>query len=106
MPRLIQAHLRPADESAFFHSVADQEPVGDRREAVQSALNQTFRDFELVVSDNDDSNAATRDAIAKFKDPRIRLSTSGQLPMHENWENAFNLATGEHVLILRTNSVW
>src|SRR5438132_34039 len=74
------------------------EILGD---AIQSALRQTFSDFELIVSDNDDSATATRDAVAKFNDARIRyFRTSGQLPMHENWENAFNLATGEHVLIL------
>ncbi|MCI0541030.1 MAG: glycosyltransferase [Verrucomicrobiales bacterium] len=74
------------------------EIVGD---AVRSALNQTFGDFELVVSDNDDSDTATREAIAKFSDPRIRyFRTSGKLPMHENWENAFNLAAGEYVLVL------
>lgn len=74
------------------------EIVGD---AIRSALRQTFSDFELIVSDNDDSDTATREAIAKFGDARIRyFRTSGKLPMHENWENAFNLATGEYVLIL------
>ena len=69
--------------------------------AVESALAQGFRDFELVVSDNDDSETATRDVIGRFTDPRVRyLRTSGKLPMHENWENALRAARGRFVLIL------
>ena len=69
--------------------------------AIESALQQTFGDFELIVSDNDDSDTATAAATAKYSDPRIRYHrTSGKLAMHENWDNAFSLAQGKHVLIL------
>ena len=74
------------------------EIVGD---AIASALQQSFADFELVISDNDDSATATAQAVARFTDGRICYHrTSGKLPMHENWDNAFAHATGEHVLIL------
>jgi len=70
-------------------------------EAIQSILDQTFPDFELVVSDNDDSDVATRAVVATFSDARLRYHrTSGKLPMHENWENALRLATGRHVFVL------
>jgi glycosyltransferase involved in cell wall biosynthesis len=69
--------------------------------AIQSVLDQSDPDFELVVSDNDDSPEATRDAVRKFSDDRIRyFRTSGALAMHENWDNAFDHSTGRHVLIL------
>src|SRR5206468_5356538 len=69
--------------------------------AIQSVLDQTFGDFELIISDNDDSETATRDAVARFSDSRIRyFRTSGRLPMHENWENALACATGQHVLVV------
>lgn len=69
--------------------------------AIRSVLDQTFQDFELVVSDNDDSPTATRDAVAAFSDPRIRyLRTNGDLPMHENWENARRHATGKWMLVV------
>ena len=72
--------------------------VGD---AIRSVLEQTHHDWELVVSDNDDSNTATRDVVAGFQDPRIRyFRTSGKLAMHENWESAFQNSTGTHVLVL------
>ena len=74
------------------------EIVGD---AIQSVLNQTCGDFEIVVSDNDESPTKTREAVAKFSDSRIRyFRTAGNLPMHDNWENAFNQSSGEYVLIL------
>ncbi|HEX7859621.1 MAG TPA: glycosyltransferase family 2 protein [Verrucomicrobiae bacterium] len=69
--------------------------------AIESALAQTYGDLEIIVSDNDDSESATRDAVAKYGDPRIRyFRTSGKLPMHENWENALAQAQGQWVLIL------
>src|SRR5688500_17570347 len=69
--------------------------------AIESVLSQTFADFELIISDNDESNTATAEVVAKFTDPRIRyVRTSGNLPMHENWENAFLQARGRHVFIL------
>ena len=72
--------------------------VGD---AIRSVLAQTCPDWELVVSDNDDSDTATRDVVAGFHDPRIRYRrTSGKLAMHENWESAFQNSTGAHVLVL------
>lgn len=72
--------------------------VGD---AIRSVLEQTLHDWELVVSDNDDSNSATREVVAGFHDPRIRyFRTSGTLAMHENWESAFQNSTGSHVLVL------
>lgn len=69
--------------------------------AVQSVLRQQVGDWELIVSDNDESDTLTRDAIAKFNDPRVRyFRTSGKLSMHDNWENALSKATGKWVLIL------
>ena len=69
--------------------------------AVESALGQTFPDYELIVSDNDDSPTATAAVLSRYRDPRVRYCrTSGKLPMHENWENAYRQASGEHVLVL------
>jgi glycosyltransferase involved in cell wall biosynthesis len=74
------------------------EIVGD---AVRSVLNQTFGDFEIILSDNDDSDSATRDKIVEIQDPRLRyIRTSGKLPMHDNWENALVHARGRNVLVV------
>ena len=69
--------------------------------AIQSVLSQSFTDFELVISDNDDSPTSTRDVVAGFQDERIRyVRTSGALSMHENWDNAFLNASGLHILVV------
>lgn len=69
-------------------------------DAIQSVLDQTFADFELVISDNDDSEVATAQVVSKFKDERIKyFRTNGKLPMYENWDNAFDQAQGQHVLV-------
>jgi len=69
--------------------------------AIESVLGQSFADFEIILSDNDDSPTATAEVVARYGDPRLRYSrTSGRLPMHENWENAFLQAQGQQVLLL------
>lgn len=42
------------------------------REAVQSILDQTYRDFEFVVVDNGSTDSST-ETIRSFRDPRVRL---------------------------------
>jgi glycosyltransferase involved in cell wall biosynthesis len=69
--------------------------------SVQSVVSQSEPDWELVVSDNDESPELTRDVVSAFRDPRIRyLRTSGQLSMHDNWENALKNARGAWILVL------
>jgi glycosyltransferase involved in cell wall biosynthesis len=41
------------------------------KQAIESILNQTFRDFELIISD-DGSKDHSKDIIAFFNDPRIK----------------------------------
>lgn len=70
-------------------------------DAIRSVLRQTCGDFELIVSDNDDSPTASREVVEQFSDARLRYHrTSGRLPMHENWETALTLARGRYVLVL------
>lgn len=68
--------------------------------AIQSVLDQTYSQFELIVVDNN-SDRGVRDIIKDFNDPRIRYHRHQQtLPMAENWNSCFKLASGEWVSIL------
>lgn len=69
--------------------------------AIQSVLDQSFGDFEIIVSDNDDSETMTRDAVACFSDPRIKYyRTSGNLSMPDNWEFALSKSVGQYITVL------
>ncbi len=67
--------------------------------AIESALRQTFPDFEVIIADNDDGSA-TRDVVAQFKDPRVRYHRTGNLSMPDNWEAACAQARGEYLLLV------
>jgi hypothetical protein len=79
-------------------------PTFNRRElvgkAIESALRQTFTDFELVVSDNH-STDDTRSVIEQFDDPRVRyVRPPEHCILPEHWEFVRRQATGELVLLL------
>lgn len=65
--------------------------------AIQSVLNQTYTNLELIVVD-DNSPDATREVVASFDDPRIRYvrnETNLKLPRALN--RGFSLARGEYL---------
>jgi len=67
--------------------------------AIQSVLRQTYSDFEVVVVDNDDTDATAR-VVRQFKDSRLRYHRTGGLSMPDNWEAACAQARGEFLTIL------
>jgi len=68
--------------------------------AIQSVLNQTFEDFELIVSDNS-STDNTEQIVKDFSDKRIRyLKTEKTFPMYDSWEFALDHAKGEYITFL------
>lgn len=67
---------------------------------IQSVLQQTNPDFELIVQDNC-SSPETREAVARFDDARIVYHRSDQrISMHENWEQAFELTSGDFLIFV------
>jgi glycosyltransferase involved in cell wall biosynthesis len=65
---------------------------------IRSVLAQTFRDFELVISDNastDGTEAVCRDFAAR--DPRVRYSRNAEnIGLANNFNRAFQLAQGTY----------
>jgi hypothetical protein len=68
--------------------------------AVRSILNQTYDNFEVVVSDNcstDDTHAVA----SEFKDPRVRYArTPRHMVIADSWEFARTQARGKLILML------
>ncbi len=63
--------------------------------AIRSVLNQTFDDFELIISDNFSSDE-TPQVAQSFGDRRIRYFRSeAPLSMGDSWEFAISHASGE-----------
>ena len=76
------------------------------RKAIDSALTQTWRDFELVVAD-DGSTDGTRDYLAAIGDPRVRpiwLEHRGDLTSARS--AGLRHARGEWVAFLDSDDLW
>lgn len=68
--------------------------------AIQSALNQTYRDFELIIID-DGSTPETASAVNTFHDSRIRFLRNEQnLGYVRNWNRCLVEARSEFVIFL------
>lgn len=75
------------------------------KSALISALNQTYKNIEIVISDNC-STDNTHQVEADFKDPRINYhrskKTSGPI---ENWNKSVALSSGEFITFLTDDDV-
>lgn len=69
-------------------------------EAIRSSLAQTFSDFELLVVD-DGSTDRTREVVASFGDPRIRLvCNEGNRGIPYTRNRGLELARGDYIALL------
>ena len=76
------------------------------RECIQSALDQTYQDFEIIITDDGSSDGTVR-AIREFDDPRIQLYTHVQ----NNGactaaNNCIRKAGGEYIAMLSSDDAW
>ena len=70
------------------------------KEAVESALNQTYKNIELVICD-DHSTDKTVEVIQSYSDPRVKLFLNEKnLGMSGNWNNCLNHCTGEFIKLI------
>lgn len=75
---------------------------------IQSILNQTFSDFELIIVDNASADN-TEEVVRKFmeKDNRIRYYKNAKnIGMHPNWNRAIELATGDYIAIFHDDDLY
>jgi glycosyltransferase involved in cell wall biosynthesis len=76
------------------------------RDAIQSALNQTFQDFEIIVVD-DASRDSTGEVVQSFSDPRIvyiRHETNRGQGASRN--DGIRRGSGEYVALLDDDDEW
>lgn len=73
--------------------------------AVESVLNQTYDNFELLILDNDSSDG-TREWCEKIKDSRIRIfSSSKALNIEDSWGRILNLGKSEFVTMFAHDDI-
>jgi glycosyltransferase involved in cell wall biosynthesis len=67
---------------------------------IESALAQTFSDFELLIVD-DDSPDETAEVVSRYVDPRLRfLRNERRVGAEANWNRCLDLARGRYFKLL------
>ncbi|MEC4815905.1 MAG: glycosyltransferase family 2 protein [Scytonema sp. PMC 1069.18] len=76
------------------------------KEALTSAVNQTYKNIEIIVSDNCSPNNP-QSIVESFQDSRIRFfRNSSNLGMFTNTINTFKKARGKYVASLLDDDMW
>ncbi|AFZ02255.1 glycosyltransferase family 2 protein [Calothrix sp. PCC 6303] len=73
--------------------------------SIDSVLNQTFTDFELIII-NSSSNDATLEVVSQISDPRIQVYTHPQANVAVNRNIGAKYATGEFITFLDADDLW
>jgi glycosyltransferase involved in cell wall biosynthesis len=72
---------------------------------IESVLNQTLSDFELIVV-NDSSQDATLEIVSKISDPRIQVFTYPNAGPAVSRNRGFAHSTGEFIAFLDADDLW
>lgn len=73
------------------------------KKTIKSVLNQTFRDFELIIVDDNSPNDI-KSIVMEFNDPRIRYyrnsSNCGAVNVVDNWNICLDYAKGDFIMCI------
>ncbi|TAJ22641.1 MAG: glycosyltransferase family 2 protein, partial [Nitrospirae bacterium] len=76
------------------------------KQCLETILRQTFRDFEVIVSDNC-SPDATPEAVRAFNDPRIRYyRNESNLGVFPNMNRCIDRARGQYIAIVHDDDLF
>lgn len=75
-------------------------------QAIQSVLDQTFQDFELLIEDDASPDDSLK-VIESFNDPRIKVFRK-DINQGANWttNNLVSKAQGEYIALLAADDIW
>jgi glycosyltransferase involved in cell wall biosynthesis len=77
------------------------------KEAIDSVLSQSFRDFELIIVNDDPSGQETDRIVSSCKDPRIvYIRNEKNLKGAKSLNIGLNSAMGEYVAVLDDDDSW
>lgn len=70
--------------------------------ALKTCIEQNYENYEIIVSDNSSPGIEdTRQVVDELNSPKIKYyRTSGNYAMNENYEYAYEQASGEYLIIL------
>ena len=74
------------------------------REAIESILNQTFKNFELIIIDDGSTNNA-KDVVASYSDERIRYIYQENQGAAGSRNNGIKQARGEYIAIMDSDDI-
>ena len=69
------------------------------KECIESILMQTYRDFEIIVTD-DSTNTETEEMIRSNRYPVVYVKNETSLGSPKNWNKALEYATGDYIKFL------
>lgn len=75
------------------------------RETVESVLNQTLSDFELIIID-DGSTDSTLDVLSTIKDSRLKVVSYSNAGVSASRNRGIELASGEYIAFLDADDFW
>lgn len=75
------------------------------REAIESILNQTFADFELIIVDDGSNHSHVKETILSYKDERIKYlyQENAGISNARNFGNQY--AQGEYVAVMDSDDI-
>lgn len=74
------------------------------REAIESILNQTYKDFEFIIL-NDGSTNNAEEVILSYSDERIRYFKHENMGIGKTRNKAFSLANGEYIAVMDSDDI-
>jgi glycosyltransferase involved in cell wall biosynthesis len=74
-------------------------------ETIQSVLNQTFQDLEIIIVD-DGSNAATKNVLLNFKNKKTQILTQSNQGLSAARNNGIKISKSQYILIIDSDDTF